>query len=491
MRFRPPKRFEELRQTLLWASKAVGVNCYLVGGLLRDLLTGCEAEEADVVVEGNSRKVAEAVAGRISSSVVPLDPKGGGYRIPHPFGLRYLDLVQAEGGSIEHDLLKRDFTVDALALSVEVGPEFGERDLLDPTGGLMDLKQSTVRMVSEENLQADPIRLLRGWRLKWQLKFQFEPETEASISKLAPLLRKEAKERIREELFKVLEMETSPEALREALSLGLLFPIIPELEPLRDVPPDGYHHLDGLSHSLETVSKVKVALSEGALGPVMEKVVEELGKPVGHGSSRLSRLRFCALVHDVGKPQTAERDEEGWLHFYGHERVGAKMVREIAERLRFTTKDAEAVEKIIKAHMRPGQLALQPMVSERAKVRVFRNLGDLTLEVLVLSYADRLAACGPELEGWMVERQLGLIRELCQKFFSWREMKGRERLITGHEVMGRYGLEPGPLVGEILKRVEEEQFSRGLKTKEEAFKVADEIVQRLGALRQDELAQKS
>ncbi|HIE08641.1 MAG TPA: HD domain-containing protein, partial [Armatimonadetes bacterium] len=352
-------------------------------------------------------------------------------------------------------------------------------------GGLRDIEQRTIRMVGRETLKADPIRLLRGWRLRWQLNFEIEPETRASISELAPLLRGEAGERIRDELFKVLEMDCSPEALWEASSLGLLFAVIPELEPLSRIPPDGYHHLDGLSHSIETVRQLGRALQEDALGPATRRMARELREPAGHRFSRLARLRFCALVHDVGKPATAERDEEGYLHFYGHERVGAKMARGIAERLKFTARDAEAVERIVKAHMRPCQLALEPIVTDRAKARLFRNLGDLTIEVLVLSYADRMAARGPELEDWMVERQVGLIRELSERFFAWREMRERRRLITGHDVMARYGLKPGPIVGQILRGVEEEQFSRGISTKEEALKVADKIARSLGVLKND------
>jgi len=484
-RFYLPGRVEALRQALLPASREAGAKCYFVGGLVRDLLLGREPEEADVAVEGDPREVGRLLSQRLSLPLVSLDPEAGVYRIPHPFGLRYLDLSLAEGGSIVKDLLRRDFTVNGIARPAEAGPNFGEADLIDPTGGLRDLKGRLIRMVSEGNLRADPVRLLRGWRLRWLLGFEIEPKTREAMSRLSPLLKGEAGERVRDEFFRVLEMGCASEALFEASSLGLLFSVIPELEPLKEIPPNGYHHLDGLSHSIEAVGKVEEVLRGGLLGPATSKFREELSSPSGHGFSRLSRLKFCALLHDVGKPKTAERDEEGWLHFRGHERVGARMAREIAERLKFTAKDAEAVERVVKAHMRPCQLAMEPQVTERAKVRLFRDLGDLTVEVLVLSYADRLAAMGEELEPEVVRRQTDFLRELCEKFLAWREERGRGRLLTGHDVMRRYGLKPGPLVGEILRRVEEEGFARGIRTREEALKVADEVARSLGVIGED------
>ncbi len=474
-----PPPLQKLRQTL---ESLDCKECFLVGGAVRDLLLGREFKEADVAVLADAKETAKKFADHLSLPFVPLDEEEGVYRVPHAFGLEYVDFTQAHG-SIESDLLRRDFTVNALALPLT---SESHRQIVDPSGGLDDLKRRKIRMVSKEGLRDDPIRLLRGWRLSAQLEFDIEPETRKALSELAPLLRGEAGERVREELFKVLELPRSATHLQTALDLGLLFAVLPELAPLKSVPADGYHHLDGLAHSLETVNQLEgIVASDEHLGPSAEKVRQELSQLCGHAHSRLARLKFCALVHDIGKPSCMEEDEEGGYHFYGHERVGAEMAKAIAERLKFTAKDAEAVEAIVKAHMRPGQLAMEKTVTERAKLRLFRQLGELSVEVLVLSLADRYAARGPELEPQLEERQRQLVQELLSRFFDWREMQRRKRLLTGHDIMRRYGLPPGPLVGQILKEIEEAQFSLGLSTKEEALKIADQVARKLGVKRDE------
>lgn len=401
---------------------------WLVGGAARDLLRGVRPKDFDWLVpdpEGAARQLADLLGG----SAFPLDQERGHWRVvagevQHDFVPLLTDL--------QSDLARRDFTVNALA----VAPD---GRVTDPFGGLRDLKARTLRMVSEANLRDDPLRLLRAVRLSTTLGFRIEPGTEASIRRLAgEVLPLPAWERVRDELNALL---ASPQAARGILrleELGLLQLYLPELAEGIGVYQGGFHHLDVFRHGVEALHQLLARFPDADL-----------------------TLRWATLLHDLGKPRSAMPDEgQGYIRFYGHDKLGAELARGLLRRLRQPEALVDRVAALVSAHMVPLP------TNEREARRFVHRRRALLPDLLRLMLADREAGRGPMAsEGGRHAYQVAMSRVLAA---LEEQPKAPAPLLRGEDVMRLLGLPPGPQVGEALRVLAEARALGDLETQEQA-----------------------
>ena len=407
---------------------------YLVGGAVRDTLLNRPVRDLDWLVE-KPRLEADQAAVKLGGRAFCLDEQRDHWRVVTEEMTRdYTPLEDLQHG-LERNLQARDYTVNALAADLS-----GE--LIDPTGGRTDLRAKRLRMVSEANLRADPVRSLRGVRFAATLEFELGADTKTAIGRHAALLENAeasppAWERVGDELTQLLLSENAAPGFKLLHQVGLLRVYLPELERADGVTQGGFHHLDVLGHSL------------GALHQLVQ----------GFPDADLT-LRWATLLHDVGKPATKTYEaSSSHYHFYGHDKLGAELTRTILARLRTPAVRIEKAAGLVRYHM--VQL---PKTDKEARRFVYRRR-KLLPDLLKLMIADREAARGPmSSEASRRGYKLALARVL----EIMNETPPKAPLLDGRDVMELLDLSPGPRVGEAVRFVQEAEAVGDVKTKEDA-----------------------
>jgi poly(A) polymerase len=387
-----------------------------------------------------------------------------------------LDLAEFRAPTLEGDLAGRDFTLNALAVDLNALLGAGPAVLIDPRGGLPDLARGELRMVAAENFHHDPLRLLRAYRFAATHGFQITPETTAAIRRAAPEFSRVAGERVHQELFLLLAAPSAAPVLEAMEAVGLLSQVFPELDGMKGVEQNGYHHLDVYGHSLEAVAFLEEVLAAPAayFGEMAAEVVRYAAKP-----PKPVLLKIAALFHDAGKPQVqGRRSHPERYTFYFHEKVGLEIFSRVALRLRCSQTEIKTVSALIQMHMRP--FLLLPAFRERELS--FRALGRLVRAarpelpgLFALAMADSLAGQGP-LKPADCEAVLADLADAALQFLKER-LEPQERhpkLVSGHDLI-RLQLTPGPRFRQLLTAVEEAQWEGLIQTREEAL----EMVRRL------------
>jgi tRNA nucleotidyltransferase/poly(A) polymerase len=276
------------------------------------------------------------------------------------------------------------------------------------------------------------------------------------------------------------------ENLRLLNDLGLLRHIIPELESLKGVVQPPEHHWDVFEHSLHTVGELEwvaeFAASEPGLLAGLPDGREMAGRLRAYleetfpgGRTRLTLVKLAALLHDVAKPFSKSTGADGRIHFYGHQDEGAVLAGDILRRLRFGSREAAAVETMIRAHLRPAQLA-ESEPTGRAVYRYFRDTGVEGIATLLLSLADHRAARGPALIPAEWEGHVALTRRMIAAAYQAPSTQvSPPRLITGEEVMAALSIAAGPRVGRALEEIREAQAAGQVKTREDAIALARQV----------------
>jgi poly(A) polymerase len=460
------------------------VKAYLVGGLVRDALLGRETADIDIAVVADALKIAPEVADTIGGRCVLLDEENGVARVvlaeETGAGRQYNVDISTIAGSIEDDLARRDFTVDAIAVSLEqMLADPADVELIDPCHGQSDLNSRIIRAVSAKAFEADAVRLLRAVRLAGELDFGIDDETEMQIHRYSPLITGVAGERVREELLRILALPGAGYLVRYLDRLGLLIALIPELLPARGVEQPKEHVWDVYEHSLETVNAVAFILREGKwehageglldVVPWSERLERHFREEVSNGSTRSSLMKLAALLHDIAKPQSKAIQPDGRMRFLGHADEGARIAAEIMERLRFSKREIRLVEVMVKYHLRPVQMSNDGVPTGRAIYRYFRDTGEAGIDTIFLSLADHLAARGPTLDKKEWENHAREMEYVLHQKFQTEGKVSSPRLVDGHEIMVVFGLKPGPAVGKILEEVKEAQAAGELSTKQQAL----------------------
>ncbi|HTY45968.1 MAG TPA: HD domain-containing protein [Patescibacteria group bacterium] len=478
-----PEIFTLLKGTASFAAKKKAA-VYVVGGFLRDMLLKREKENPDIdfsIAQGAIR-FGRQLSRELSCGYVVLDKEHGCCRLVKKIdgSLCTLDFTDFRGPSLEDDLLHRDFTINAMAaeLNTVLGSRCLDGGLIDPFGARHDLGRKLIRMVNPKAFQEDPLRMLRAFSLACTFGFKIHPQTLRCIRATAPKLSRVSFERIREELFKILESPQAGVSLTQMDRLKLLPVAFPEIAMMRGVRQGPYHHLDVWKHSLETVRQLDMLLQQLRRN---KDVKEYLDEAITSTRKRRGLLKLGALLHDIGKPKALRR-RDGKTIFHGHERVGVGFTRQISRRLRLSNDETQALERMVMWHLRPGYLADNAQISSRAKFRYFRDTQKEGASVLLLSLADQRATCGP-----LTTRESRLQHEkaclqLIKEYFRRQKEASPARLINGDQLMRSLKIPPSPLVGRILLQIEELQAIGKVKNAQQALAAARKIEKEMSAL---------
>ncbi len=485
---------------------------YLVGGSLRNILLGEPCSDWDIVIEGDAHKLARHLADTLGGYYAHLHEKASRVIVKQDPSDIILDISPLNGRTIEEDLLRRDFTINAIAATLDEVVQYIEVDtdqsrgrqpqafplhLIDPLQGLQDLQAHRLRAVDETIFQHDPLRMLRAVRLRMRYHLNIDPHTQELIKRDAPLLPTVAAERIHDELYAILEPGGATARLRFLDELGLLTVLIPEFAPARGMRQPNPHYWDVLQHSLETVTALEqiahtleiispnngtISISENIMQ--IQNILYEAEQQGIFSFAALTapRMKMAALLHDIGKPPTYTLGEDGAVHFYNHPQVAVPLVQQIMRRLSASTQDRRLAQLVAAHHMRPGQLGQEATVTPRAIRRYFVDLGPTGILVALFSLADHLATLGPrplQPPGDAWERHLSVVRLLLTCYIRERESVLPPRLLSPEELMRRLKLEPGPIVGQLLEAIAEAQAEGTIHSKEEALWFAEEHLGRL------------
>ncbi|MBM2825374.1 MAG: tRNA nucleotidyltransferase [Dehalococcoidales bacterium] len=473
-----------------------GIESYLVGGVVRDVLLGRETADIDIAISADALEVAQKIAAALGGRYVPLDKVNKVGRVvlfppESTWGQWQIDFSTFEG-QIELDLARRDFTIDAMAIDlIRLGEETGAIQLIDPFRGRNDLCQHLIRAVTETVFTSDAVRLLRAVRLAAELRFSIDRETELLMQRSAHLIPSVAGERVREELLRLLAVVWGGEPFAYLDELGLLMEIFPELAATRGVGQPKEHFWNVFEHTLKTVTAVDFLLRQGdwefaggevlAAAPWSETLAQHFDQPVSDGSTRRSLLKLAALLHDVAKPQSKTIDIEGRMRFLGHALEGAAIVVNRLEKLRFSNKEIKLVESEVRYHMRPGQMYQDELPTRRAIYRYFRDNEEAGIDTLFLNLADHLATRGPHLDLAHWQTHARMVAYMLTQH-SQQEIRP-PKLVDGYDIINIFRLEPGAKIGETLEAVRAAYASGEITTREEALVFIDELLSNQGKRR--------
>ncbi len=447
---------------------------YLVGGYLRDIFLGRGKDNPDIdfCLKGGAINFGRQVARELRCGFVILDKTHGCSRVVKRYNDKTytLDFTDFRGKDLEDDLLHRDFTINAMAIELEglLLTEGLEGLIIDPYKGRQDLKLKTIRLVNKKAFDEDPLRVLRAFSLAIIFDFKIDKEALALARLKANKLSGVSPERIRDELFKIFQRPNSFEFLQLLDKLKILKIIMPEIEVMRGVKQGPYHHLNVWQHTLETVRQLENALKELKNSRQLQDYLDEV---ISSGRCRRALIKLGALLHDIGKP-AALRRENGKTIFHGHERIGANISKDICERLKLSNDETETLGRIVLWHLRPGYLADNEEVTPRAIFRYFRDTQREGASVLLLSLADQRATKGPLTTRDSRVRHEKVVFGLLKEYFRKQKEKTLPRLVTGDDLIKKLKLQPSPLIGKILREIEELQAIGKIKTKKEALQIA-------------------
>ena len=489
----PPLNFPPLLETARAALPA-NLSIYLVGGAVRDLLLGRRTHDLDFALVGDGIQVARGVADALKGDFYPLDPerRNGRVLVTEADGSRsVLDFASFRGPGLESDLQGRDFTINAIALDLH------DNTLHDPLGGALDLREKRLRACSPIAFSDDPMRILRGVRLAADFDFQLLPETRSAMKAATSLLPNISPERLRDELFRILEGPKPANCFRSLDLLGALEKVLPELAALKGMQQPAPHIHDGWEHTLaaldylasilaamapdynpETASDLFTGLMVLRIGRYRQQYATHLAAPLTTNRSLRGLLFLAALFHDVAKPQTQKTDEAGQLHFWDHDEQGAEIAARRARLLTLSNDEIQHLETLVRNHMRV-HFHTNRMVREgkppsrRAVYRFFRDTGEAGVDVVLLALADFRATYGQTLSQKNWAACLEVCRTLLEAWWEKREESvAPPPLVDGNFLMSKLNLGPGPKIGELLTAIREAQAVGEVSSREQALELA-------------------
>lgn len=443
---------------------AQGVRAFVIGGYVRDAFLGRRSKDIDIVVEGSGIRLAEAVGEAVHSNVSVFRNFGTAM-------LRYkgveVEFVGArkesyrldsrkpivEDGTLEDDQRRRDFTINAMAFSLQKD-DFGA--LVDPFGGVRDLAAGIIRtpLDPDTTYSDDPLRMIRAVRFATKLSedgrnFSIVPESLESIRKNRDRLRILSRERITEELDKMLVCSRPSKGFRLLDETGLLELILPQLCRLKGVESvDGHGHKENFSHTLEVLDNV----AAGEAAAIAAGSLKDYGFRDGAETESVRTepnlwLRWAALLHDIGKPATKKYDRQAGWTFHGHEVVGARMVPKIFKDLRMPLNEKmKYVEKLVLLHLRPIALVTEE-VTDSAVRRLLFDAGNDIDDLMLLCNADVTSKNPRKVE--RLRHNFELVRQKLVEVEAKDAIRNFKNPVTGEYIMDLFGIPPCRQIGEL------------------------------------------
>jgi putative nucleotidyltransferase with HDIG domain len=412
-----------------------GFEAYFVGGSVRDLILKRKIKDWDITTNATPEQILKVFSNgfydnQFGTVGIPIEIAKEGrvaevttFRTEHSYSPTHRPEKVSWGKTLEEDLSRRDFTINAIVLKIG---EKGVFELIDPYGGEKDLNRKTVRAVGDpqKRFKEDALRLMRAIRIANELSFGIEKKTWKAILEDANLIRYISAERIRVEFLKILASENPYDGIILLQTSGLLEFILPELLEgvgVSQVRPGRHHKNDVFTHN---VLSLKFCPSKDPI------------------------VKFAALLHDVGKPKSADKDKDGLVIFHNHEVTGAVIADKICERLKFSKIEKDRIVSLIRWHM----FGVNENQTDAAIRRFIRKIGvENVQDMMDIRVADRLGSGRPA-ESW----RLKLFREKVEEQLKPAKFSINDLAIDGNDIMKILQIKPGPKVGEILQKLFEE-----------------------------------
>ena len=461
----------EGRDPLHIAREALGDReAWVVGGAVRDALLGRPTADLDIVVDADVAVAARAVARAARGPAFELSDEFGSWRVMARDRSWQIDLSPLRGGSLQDDLALRDFTVNAIAEPLAGGAR------VDPHGGAEDLAAGRLRVVGPRAMADDPLRVVRLVRLAMELALDADAETIALARASAYASAAVAQERVFAELRRIIAGDGVIASLALMDEIGLTAAILPELHALQGVKQNRYHHADVHAHTIEVLEQVVALQADpGAVFGTEQAVAIAalLTEPLGDEVDRGFALRLGALLHDVAKPATLGRRDDGTPTFLGHDREGAGLTREILARLRCSEKLKAHVAALTRHHLRLGFLVHDVPLSRRALYGYLKTTDPVEVDVTLLSVADRLATRGRKAQE-SIAKHVQLAHEVMPAALLWRAEGRRTPLVRGDTLATALQIDDGPRLGRLLAEIDEARFAGEVTTPDEAIAFAEQ-----------------
>ena len=432
--------------------------------------------ELDFILPDKAIKQARKVADHFGGAFYVLDGERDYGRVMIPQAgdqTLVMDFAPFQGQDLEADLLLRDFTINAVAMGIS--PPYPIHDSL---GGVQDLLAKRLRACSPTAISSDPIRVLRGLRFSINYNLRAEKETKQQMKAAVSMINNSSGERIRDELFKLLDSKKPAAAIQVLDSLGGLEYVLPELSELKETRQSAPHIEDAWQHTVSVVKSLRSiwdilstsydpdSTSNLFMGVLTQRLGRYRKQLADHLNNNLVPYRtiqalniLAALYHDSGKPKCQEIGQDGQARFINHEEQGAEIVSRRALQLHLSNSEIKRLQTIVRHHMRPLWLAQSgTLPSRRAKFRFFHDTHAAGVDICLLTLADTLGTYGHTLTPEIWKQQVDVVRELLE---AWWEHKEEQvfptPLIDGNELMNEFNLQPGPLIGRLIEELSEAQ----------------------------------
>lgn len=451
----------------------LGVVGYLCGGTVRDLLLNRPFRDVDVVLDDRVFEAADLFHKKLNAPFFVLDKERQVARVVCTDG--NWDFTGFRNHTIEGDLKKRDFTINAMAVRWEdFYPGRSLDRVIDPFQGLAGLQNRLLIPVAESSMNEDPLRMLRAFRISAELGFAIDPLVHRDIERLHGQIAEVATERIVEELDRIFLLPDSAKTWRMFGQSVLFDSLFPELKAMKHCEQGGYHHLDVWEHTVLALENFEQFLAQiPRLFEEQSEAVQQYLETIPGSLDRTRLLKWATIVHDIGKPQTRELKEPGRWRFHGHDQVGADLAQHLFNRLKFARKDAQLISVIIQHHLRPLNLFNLEQRSNDDFRKFFRAVGPEAIGILLISYGDMTAARGsladPQREPLFVQLLQQMITYYYKEYYP---VVNTPELVKGRDLMVVLQMKPGPLMGEVLREIREAQMEGVLHDRDEAFDFA-------------------
>jgi poly(A) polymerase len=463
-------------------------NVYLVGGAIRDVLLSRPIHDMDFVVLKDAGKVAKKLADDLKGGFYMLDEERDIARvvIDQPNGKKfYLDFSALREENLFKDLRSRDFTINAMAVNV-AQPEL----LIDPLKGIEDIKAGFLQICNPNSFRNDPIRVVRAVRMAIQFDLKITENTLHALKEQVKSLDSISQERIRDELFRILESEKIASALRLLDQLGIIDTLWPELSALKSIEYENMANQNVWQHTLATVQGLediwRVLVGEyteekgsnlwlgtlvGRLGRYRTDFDHHFQLSINPLRSRKAQLFYTALFHDCGKPAVQLSNETGQVSYLGHDTAAEAIVRDASRKIRLSENEVTAITLMVKEHMRFNQLGKNGVLPDNREIHYYykknRSYG---IDLCFLALANTIGTYQHALDQDVWLEKVNLARVLMEAYFEkYEQVVNPTKIVSGSEIMKQFNIEPGKQVGELLEELQAAQAEGKVSTKSEAI----------------------
>ena len=454
-------------EQISYIARRVGVKAYLVGGAIRDSFLGRQTNDYDFVVFGNIELLAKKISSEFLCKTISFKKKLKTFRIF--CNLKTIDISEPRGSTLEEDLRRRDFTINSIAY------DFDEDRFIDPMNGITDIERKIIRANSENSIVDDPLRIMRGFRLGAQFRFDIEPKTLRNFDEKISLLKSVSRERITQELKLFFKLNETFAYLLLMDKVGLIDTLFEDLALTNGCLQSSKHLYDVKTHSLSVYNYLEWAIVR--IGKILGKHHK---KYLVHFETKrellLPALKLAALFHDSGKPFT-KVVVDGKAKFPGHEIKSAEIFEKYAKIYPFGKKITELTKFFILNHIKPSNIYRAWSMGELddgMKIDFFLEYGEYGIDILIFALADTLAK--GKIRATNREVYISFLREMAQFYYSVERKLKEKSVISGKDILEHYPDIERRKIRWILKQIKKLELLGGIRTREEALATLPRLV---------------